>query len=119
MRTQNILGELPELIEQGKEGCFYRTYAWEETRKKVLALDRYECQSCKKKGRYAKARMVHHIKHIQDRPDLALSIFDPDTGERQLVSLCTRCHAAEHPERTQNLCPPWKKSEKITKERWD
>jgi 5-methylcytosine-specific restriction endonuclease McrA len=61
-------------------------------------MDNHECQICKRKGRYRRADIVHHVKHLKDRPDLALSIWDGE--ERQLVSVCRQCHEDLHPERT-------------------
>lgn len=111
--------QIEQCLAQGKPLTFYTSYAWKKKRRQVLALDRNECQKCKARGRYSRATMVHHVKHLQDRPDLALSIWDiqPD-GEavRQLVALCKSCHEQEHPER---LKQHWKKKAKpLTEERW-
>lgn len=82
----------------------------------ILRMDLGECQLCKARGRYRKAALVHHVQHLKDRPDLALSAFDPDTGRRQLVSLCRSCHEEQHPERMRRTAP---KPEPLTEERWD
>lgn len=110
------LAQLRGLIEDGHEDRFYWWPEWQSLRDEVIRLDRRECQLCKAKGRYRRATIVHHVKHLRDRPDLALSIWDPDTGERQLVSVCKRCHEEEHPEA---LVPFRPKSEPLTVERWD
>lgn len=111
------LKQLVQLIAQGKEDRFYDWPEWERIRGDVLKLDRNECQRCRNvRHKFRKAVLVHHVKHLKDRPDLALSVFDPDTGERQLVSLCRGCHEDVHPERQ------WRKVVKrdyVTKERWD
>ena len=111
------LQQLVRLIAQGKEARFYDWPEWEQIRGDVLNFDHNECQRCKAvKHRFRKAVLVHHVKHLKDRPDLALSVFDPDTGERQLVSLCRGCHEDVHPERQ------WRKVLKrdyVTEERWD
>ena len=112
MRTE----ELAKLIEQGKEHSFYTSVLWGRTRETVLKLDRYECQLCKAKGRYARAEIVHHVRHLKDRPDLALSIWDPETGDRQLLSVCKACHEREHPESLVQFEP---KAQPMTAERWD
>ena len=39
---------------------------------------------------------VHHIKHTDEYPELA---FDPDN----VVSLCSACHRAQHPERAEEM----------------
>lgn len=111
------LKQLIQLISQGKEDRFYDWPEWETLRGDVLDLDHNECQRCRTvRKRFRKAVLVHHVKHLKDRPDLALSVFDPDTGERQLVSLCRGCHEDVHPERQ------WRKVVKrdyVTHERWD
>ena len=111
------LQQLVQLIAQGKEARFYDWPEWEQIRGDVLNLDHNECQRCKAvKHRFRKAVLVHHVKHLKDRPDLALSVFDPDTEERQLISLCRGCHEDVHPERQ------WRrviKRDYVTEERWD
>lgn len=116
--TQTRLAQLQALIARGEEYKFYSWGEWETIRSRVLSLDKYECTRCRKRGRYSPAVLVHHVKHLTDRPDLALSIVDPDTGDRQLVSLCRACHELEHPER---LRPAWtaKLNNPLTVERWD
>ena len=108
---------LEQLIESGREVIWYNSAAWKRMRAQVLKMDHYECMRCKSMGRYRKAEIVHHVKHLRDRPDLALSLFDPDTGARQLVSLCRACHESEHPERA--IQPRAKASKPVTEERWD
>ena len=112
------LDQLRVLIAQGREHEFYDWPEWRREpdgiRHQVLRLDRWECQCCKRKGRYRKAVIVHHVKHLKVRPDLALSIFDGE--DRQLESVCKSCHEDYHPEsQRQKLLqkPP------VTEERWD
>lgn len=98
----------------------YTSRTWRRLRKEVLTLDNNECQRCRQRGRYTKATIVHHVKHVQDRPDLALSTYDTDADGnevRQLISLCDRCHELEHPERLQ--AHQFESAEPITPERWD
>ena len=116
MLSPTLLARLTSLIESGCVDSFYHWTEWEKARLTVLAFDHYECQSCKAKGRYSKAVIVHHIKHLKDRPDLALSIYDSNTGQRQLISVCKECHEKEHPESQRQYMP---KAEPVTKERWD
>ncbi len=94
---------------------FYCRKEWLEIREKVLKFDHYECQKCKKKGKYRKAILVHHVNHLKDKPSLALEMYD-EKGERNLVSLCQSCHEEEHPEERHR----WHKSDKvfINEERW-
>lgn len=111
------LEKLKGLIEQGKADEFYTWEQWRKKRLEVLALDNYECQNCKRKGKYSKATIVHHIKHVKDRPDLAMSIWDGE--ERQLVCLCKKCHEDEHPESFAQYTMREKAEEELTAERWD
>lgn len=116
------LDRLRRLIDAGQEARFYWWPEWADpdpargTRAAVLKMDNFECQICKARGRYSRGTIVHHVKHLRERPDLALSIFDPDTGERQLVTVCKACHEEEHPESLRR-CEP--SAEPITTERWD
>ena len=114
--TQTQLDRLRRLIAAGRSDEFYWWSAWRKKRDYVLEYDRHECQLCKAKGRYARAVLVHHVKHLRARPDLALSLFDPETGERQLISVCKACHEAEHPEALRTLQPS---KPPLTVERWD
>lgn len=113
--SQLRLLELTQLIATGQEAKFYDWSEWDHVREEVLALDRHECQRCRSLlHRYRKAVLVHHVKHLRDRPDLALSVWDG--RERQLVSLCRACHEDVHPERG------WRKAVRcdyVTAERWD
>ena len=81
---------------------FYGTAAWKRARQQALDRDMGLCVWCRQRGRYARDRkgrrvpvlatMVHHIQHLEDRPDLALDL-------NNLVSLCDRCHDEAHPEK--------------------
>lgn len=110
------LAQLRGLISQGREHLFYTWPEWMTLRLEVLRLDNWECQLCKAKGRHRAAKIVHHVKHLVDRPDLALSVWDPDTGARQLLSVCKSCHEEQHPEsqrQFKRIRAP------VTEERWD
>ena len=116
------LAQLRAMIDQGTEDEFYSWDEWRrDVRPKVLKLDRNECQLCAARGKVrsstAGARLiVHHVKHLRDRPDLALSVYDPDTGERQLLTVCKDCHEALHPESMRQYEP---RTAPLTAERWD
>lgn len=117
MISQRRLKQLTLLIAAGREDEFYSWPEWRELRTYVRSkMDRNECQHCKAKGRYRRGYIVHHVKHLRERPDLALSITDEETGERQLVTLCKLCHEEEHPE---SLRPVNAKAEPVTEERWE
>ncbi len=108
--------KLRKMIDNGNADGFYSWKPWKRLRKDVLRLDHYECQLCKANGRYSRAEIVHHVKHLKDRPDLALSIWDGE--ERQLVSVCRRCHEELHPESMEGRFPAAKR-EAVLEERWD
>lgn len=84
--------ELIKEIEKGNTEVFYKDSRWLKKRKDILSRDRFECQLCKREGRVGKGECVHHIKHLKDRPDLALV-------DSNLVSLCYTCHNRVHPEK--------------------
>lgn len=114
--TPTRLQQLQAMIAAGTSDDFYDWTEWVHVRRDVLQMDHQECQRCKDCGRYRRAVIVHHVKHLRDRPDLALSVVDPDTGERQLVSLCRACHEDVHPERGLKCYP---QPPPLTIERWD
>lgn len=115
MISEYQLNKLVKLIADGKTDLFYSWASWLHIRDTVFKLDNYECQYCKARGKYSRAEIVHHVKHLKDRPELALSVCDGQ--ERQLVSCCKLCHEEQHPERFNSI----KKSAKkfTTEERWD
>lgn len=108
------LAELKALLSTGGEHEFYSWGEWRRLRADVLRLDNGECQVCRRKGRYTQGTIVHHIQHLRDRPDLALSIYDGDA--RQLETVCKRCHEALHPESQRQFTPS---APPVTAERWD
>lgn len=71
---------------------FYRSPKWLHKRDLILRRDGYRCQECKRYRRITQATTVHHILHLEDRPDLALT-------SSNLVSLCQACHNRKHPEK--------------------
>lgn len=114
MISELRLRQLIVLLQSGREDDFYGWPEWKSIRLDVLRIDAWECQYCKARGKFRGAKIVHHVKHLRDRPDLALSIWDGE--ERQLVSVCKKCHELEHPESQRQYGP---KSPPITEERWD
>lgn len=75
-----------------KANPFYTSKKWRKKREYILKRDAYLCQECKKYGRNTEANTVHHIKELEDYPELALKNIN-------LVSLCASCHNKQHPER--------------------
>lgn len=115
--TPNRLAQLQAMIAAGTSDKFYDWPEWDSARSEALRMDCNECQICKARGRYRRAIIVHHVRHLKRRPDLALSVWDPDTGKRQLLSVCRACHEEEHPERGLKRCAP--AAQPVTAERWD
>lgn len=111
------LAQLRAMIQAGRKEEFYSWPEWRALRPDVLALDHHECVRCREiRRKFRRAKIVHHVKHLEDRPDLALSVWDPETGERQLVSVCKQCHEELHPEsqrQYKHIRAP------LTAERWD
>ena len=112
--TEFQLRQLNGLLAAGQEHGFYCWRSWQRLRKEVLRMDHYECQVCRRAGRHSKAVIVHHVKHLRDRPDLAMSVWDGE--QRQLESVCKACHEALHPERLTRFEPS---VVPLTPERWD
>jgi len=54
-----------------------------------LIRDDYMCQSCLKNNKIKKADVVHHIKELEDYPELGLTLSN-------LESLCHKCHNKHH-----------------------
>lgn len=71
--------------------AFYHTIAWRKKRVAILRRDHYACVRCRAQGKYTRAATVHHVKHLRDCPELALT-------DSNLQSLCASCHEEMHPE---------------------
>ena len=74
-----------------KTDPFYLSSAWRRCRKEILIRDNYLCQYCLQNKKIIPADTVHHIKLLEDYPELALE-------PANLISLCSLCHNREHPE---------------------
>lgn len=114
--TPDKLARLTALLAAGRENVWYNSSDWKAIKSAVENIDHNDCLICKAMGRRRAARIVHHVKHLRDRPDLALSVYDPDTGERQLICVCKQCHELLHPESQRQYRPS---KPPITAERWD
>jgi 5-methylcytosine-specific restriction endonuclease McrA len=71
---------------------FYMSEEWKQKQETVLRKADYQCQECKRYGRRRTATEVHHIQHLDARPDLALT-------DSNLIALCHSCHNRQHPEK--------------------
>lgn len=110
MTTQDIR----QLIADGKLYSFYKSKEWLRLKDQVLRDAHYECAICKSHGiitRYDVAESgaktllstVHHVCHVREHPELALSrtYKDQVTGEIKpnLIPVCKACHNRLHPEK--------------------
>lgn len=89
MLTAERLQWLRKLIAEDKVIRFYQWSAWRKLRQQALQRDHYECQQCKRRGKYSKAENVHHIKEVKLCPELAMTLDN-------LESICIKCHNMEH-----------------------
>lgn len=70
----------------------YTSAAWKRKRSAILRRDGYRCRNCRRYGRSREAVEVHHVKPVDEYPELAFS-------DANLVSLCHACHNKMHPEK--------------------
>ena len=89
------------LDAEGTAHKFYLTRQWRAKRAEVIARGHGECADCRGKSPavYSPATCVHHVQHLDRRPDLALSDTYVDGEGRvraQLVPLCSECHDVRH-----------------------
>lgn len=68
-----------------KDSGFYQSKAWRAARKLALQRDHYLCQLRISPNCTRKATTVHHIKELEDFPELALDMDN-------LTSCCYNCH---------------------------
>ena len=77
----------------------YQSQDWKKKRQIILKRQNYLCAECKKYGRLCEAVEVHHIKHVDEYPELA---FD----DANLIALCKACHNKQHPEKAKRAAYP-------------
>ena len=85
------LNWLRGLVIENNMHPFYSSEEWRKAAALARQEQHNECQRCKEKGYYSPCEMVHHIKYVKDRPELALTITN-------LECLCRNCHEEEHAE---------------------
>jgi 5-methylcytosine-specific restriction endonuclease McrA len=105
---------------------FYHSGLWKRKQMAIMRRDHWECQECRKRIKKAneegvelpgaerkirRAQCVHHIKHFEDFPELAL---DDDN----LEAVCNICHNRLHPEKWQRGVGARRKKKIVTVERW-
>lgn len=121
--------EIRDLIQRGELWRFYKSKEWIRLKTQILKANHYECAECRRHGiitRYdtdseGHVRLlstVHHVCHVRDHPELALSRYykDYETGEMKpnLIPVCKACHALLHPEKLHRE----NKGRYINEERW-
>jgi len=81
-------------LRDPKAKAFYNSAAWKAARLVVLQRDHHLCQPCLRKPvpKITPADAVHHVKPLDEAPDLALNLD-------KLESICGACHNKEHPEK--------------------
>lgn len=90
------------MLSKEQRRKFYNSNKWNKKRESIKQRDNYECQECKRQGKVSidvyepnkngrkKIKLVvHHIKELEDNPELAL---DDDN----LETLCVDCHNKIH-----------------------
>lgn len=70
----------------------YNSPKWKRKRAWILKRDKYKCCECRRYGKNVEATTVHHIKHVDEYPELAYV-------DDNLQSLCAACHNKKHPEK--------------------
>lgn len=96
---RSLASWIRELMDTNQLWRFYKTKEWLELRNRVLELAHHECEDCKAKGKYTRAKLVHHEHEVRDYPAQALSMYYQDehgAPHRNLWALCQDCHEARH-----------------------
>ena len=91
--------EIRELIAAGKVEEFYNDRTWRNLSKEIIKEHRNECLMCKAAKVLTPATTVHHVKHLNEFPELAYSrtyIAEDGTEQLQLLPLCHECHEKAH-----------------------
>ena len=105
-----------KLIERDELWRFYKTGEWRRLKEAVLREAHHECAECKRLGKITRYDVgedgqkrilstVHHVMHVRDHPELALSRQYPGGDGRMhanLLPVCKACHNKLHPEKRRN-----------------
>lgn len=111
MTEKELRKWIEQLIEIDRLDKFYKSPLFVRLRSDVLKEQQGICQICRRT-----ADTVHHVMHVREYPELALSkyFWNPKTRqkEKNLIAVCRSCHNDLHPEK-------WgKKSGIVNEERW-
>ena len=92
------VNEIKKLILTGRTDLFYKDYTWRKLSQEVIAENNNECYQCKLMGKYTRAKLVHHVKHLKEYPELAYDrvYTDCEGVHMQLMPLCFNCHERIH-----------------------
>lgn len=91
--------QIRELIKKDRTDIFYNSWEWRKLAKSVKKENHNECYLCNQRGKYSKAIIVHHVKHLKRFPELAYKRFyiDENGDEQiQLMPVCYYCHEELH-----------------------
>jgi len=86
---------------------FYNTGRYKAWRDKVISRAGGLCEECRRYGRTDKsgqpiiATVAHHIKHVDEYPELRYRL---DNGK----ALCAACHSKAHPEKGGHSWGKWR-----------
>lgn len=75
---------------------FYNTRKWIKKREVILRRDEYLCRECKRYGKVTQANTVHHVRTLEEYPELRLN-------NDNLISVCGKCHNTFHDRVTNEL----------------
>lgn len=70
----------------------YNSAKWKRKAAHIKRRDGYRCRWCARYGKWVPAAVVHHIRPVEEYPELAYK-------DENLVSLCQACHNKAHPEK--------------------
>lgn len=94
-----LLELIKDCIRKDDMHPFYVNEKWKKKRLEIMQRDHFECQKCRGRGKIKilksnsshrdQRAYVHHIRHLKDYPELALT-------DSNLVTLCFSCHEEEH-----------------------
>ena len=70
----------------------YNDPKWRRKSEHIKRRDGYMCRECRRFGKKRPAEIVHHIKPVEEWPELAYI-------DSNLISLCRKCHNKKHPEK--------------------
>ena len=72
----------------------HKSMRWKKKREQILRRDKYLCQDCKRYGKRVDATEVHHIKHVDEYPELAFQSSNlpqqTTSGERKKEEISPR-----------------------------